>query len=71
MIKQIASKEIKSYIKNNRSIFYITLFRLIYKIFNPTPVLKHSIFPGQKIIAKLNHILLYAAVLVITTSGAL
>tara|TARA_A100001037_G_C14955121_1_gene546885 strand:- start:93 stop:620 length:528 start_codon:yes stop_codon:yes gene_type:complete len=53
------------------SIFYLTLFRLIYKTFNPTPVLKHSIFPGQKIIAKLNHILLYAAVLVITTSGAL
>ena len=33
--------------------------------------MKNSIFPGQKIIAKLNHILLYAAVLVITTSGAL
>ena len=41
------------------SIFYLTLFRLIYKTFNPTPVLKNSIFPGQKIIAKLNHIFLY------------
>ena len=53
------------------SIFYLTLFRLIYKTFNPTPVLKNSIFPGQKIIAKLNHIFLYIAVLIITISGAL
>ena len=38
------------------SIFYLTLLRLIYKTFNPTPALQNSIFPGQKIIAKLNHI---------------
>ena len=53
------------------SIFYLTLLRLIYKIFNPTPALQNSIFPGQKVIAKLNHIFLYIAVLIITISGAL
>ena len=53
------------------SIFYLTLLRLIYKTFNPTPALQNSIFPGQKIIAKLNHIFLYIAILVITISGAL
>ena len=40
-------------------IFYITLLRLIYKTLNPTPRLQNSLFPGQKIIAKLNHIFLY------------
>ena len=53
------------------SIFYLTLFRLIYKILDPAPPLQNSIFPGQKIIAKLNHIFLYFAILVITISGAL
>ena len=53
------------------SIFYLTLLRLIYKLFNPTPSLANNIFPGQRLIAKLNHILLYLAILVITTSGAL
>ena len=53
------------------SIFYLTLLRLIYKTFNPTPTLKNNIFPGQKIIAKLNHIFLYFAILAITISGAL
>ena len=53
------------------SIFYLTLLRLIYKIFNPTPPLSNSIFPGQKIIAKLNHIFLYISILVITISGVL
>ena len=53
------------------SIFYLTLLRLIYKTFNPTPALQNSIFSGQKIIAKLNHIFLYIAILVITISGAL
>ena len=53
------------------SIFYLTLLRLIYKIFNPTPSLQNSIFSGQKIIAKLNHIFLYIAILTITISGAL
>ena len=31
----------------------------------------NSIFPGQKIIAQLNHIFLYISILVITISGAL
>mgnify|MGYP001319786677 CR=1 FL=1 len=53
------------------SIFYITILRLIYKIFNPTPPLQNSIFSGQKIIAKLNHIFLYISILTITISGAL
>ena len=53
------------------SIFYLTVLRLIYKAFNPTPKLNNSIFPGQKIIAKLNHIFLYISILTITISGAL
>ena len=52
-------------------IFYLTLIRLIYKTFNPTPALQNSIFIGQKIIAKLNHIFLYVTILTITISGAL
>ena len=53
------------------SIFYLTILRLIYKLINPTPVLKNTIFHGQKIIAKINHIFLYISILVITISGAL
>ena len=53
------------------SIFYLTILRLIYKLFNPTPALGNSIFIGQRLIAKLNHILLYLSILVITISGAL
>ena len=53
------------------SIFYIILSRLIYKIFNPTPKLRNSIFPGQRLIAKLNHIFLYLVVFTITISGVL
>ena len=53
------------------SIFYLTLFRLIYKTFNPTPNLNNSIFLGQRIIAKLNHVFLYISILIITISGAL
>ena len=53
------------------SIFYLTLFRLIYKLFNPTPPLKNNIFPAQKFIAKLNHIFLYLTILMISISGAL
>ena len=53
------------------SILYITIFRLIYKIFNPTPPLQNSIFIGQKLIAKSNHVLLYLSILAITISGAL
>jgi cytochrome b561 len=53
------------------SIFYLILFRLLYKTLNPTPRLQNSLFPGQKIIAKLNHIFLYLSILTITISGAL
>ena len=53
------------------SVFYLTILRLAYKIFNPTPRLSNSIFPGQKLIAKLNHIFLYIFIFMITISGAL
>ncbi len=53
------------------SVFYLTILRLIYKLFNPTPTLRNSVFIGQQIIAKLNHIFLYLSILVITISGAL
>ena len=53
------------------SIFYLTILRLFYKLINPTPALTKSIFSGQKIIAKLNHVFLYVSILVITISGAL
>ena len=53
------------------SIFYLTLSRLIYKLFNPTPSLENNIFRGQRLLAKLNHILLYLSILIITISGAL
>ena len=53
------------------SIFYLTVLRLIYKAFNPTPKLNNSIFPGQKIIAKLNHVFLYISILMITINQTL
>ena len=53
------------------SIFYLTLLRLIYKLFNPTPPMLTSIFPGQRLIAKLNHIFLYLSIFIISISGAL
>ena len=53
------------------SIFYLTILRLIYKLFNPTPALGNGIFAGQRIIAKLNHIFLYLSILIITISGVL
>ena len=52
-------------------IFYLTILRLIYKFFNPTPILGKSIFLGQRLIAKLNHFFLYICILIITSSGAL
>ena len=52
------------------AIFYVVLGRLIFKLFNSTPKLGNSIFPGQRLIAKLNHIFLYLAVFAITISGA-
>ena len=53
------------------SIFYLVIIRLLNKIFNPTPKLDPSIFKGQRFIAKLNHVLLYVAILSITISGIL
>ena len=53
------------------SIFYIVIIRLINKILNPTPKLDPSIFKGQKFLAKLNHLLLYVTILLITISGIL
>ena len=51
------------------SIFYLVILRLIIKIINPTPKLEPSIFKGQKILAQLNHVLLYVTILSITISG--
>ena len=52
-------------------IFYLVILRLLSKIINPTPKLDPSIFKGQKLLAKLNHILLYVTILSITISGIL
>ena len=52
-------------------IFYATLIRLIFKVLTPIPDFKGSAFPGQKFIAKLNHILLYLTLLTVTISGIL
>ena len=52
-------------------IFYVTLIRLIFKVLKPIPDFKGSAFLGQKFIARLNHLLLYLALLTVTTSGIL
>ena len=52
-------------------VFYITLFRLIWKFFNPSPSDRNSFFKGQIIIAKVNHFLLYLSIFTITLSGVL
>ena len=51
-------------------IFYLTIFRLYIKLLIQLQDLQNSIFPGQKIIAKLNHIF-YISHFIITISGAL
>ena len=53
------------------TIFYITLFRLMWKFINPNPTSSINIFEGQALVAKLNHFLLYLSILMITTSGIL
>ena len=53
------------------TIFYINLFRLIWKFINPNPTSSINIFKGQALVAKLNHFLLYLSILMITTSGIL
>ena len=51
------------------TIFYLIIFRLINNLLNSTPKLNPPLFKGQKLIAKLNHRLLYLTVLAITVSG--
>ena len=51
------------------SIFYLVILRLLNNLINPTPKLSPSSFLGQKIIAKINHVLLYFMILSITISG--
>ena len=53
------------------SIFYLTILRLIYKIFNPTPSLGNSIFPGQRFIAKIVHLSMYLLLSLTALSGIL
>ena len=53
------------------SIFYLVLFRLIWKLINPTPKHWKEFFKGQSIIANINHSLLYASIFTITISGVL
>ena len=52
-------------------VFYITLFRLIWKFFNQSPTDGNSFFKGQIFIAKANHFLLYLSIFTITISGIL
>ena len=52
-------------------VFYITLFRLIWKFFNSSPTDGNSFFKGQIIIAKINHFFLYLSIFTITISGVL
>ena len=53
------------------TVFYITLFRLIWKFFNPSPADSKSFFRGQVFIGKANHFLLYLSIFTITISGIL
>ena len=53
------------------SVFYLTLFRLIWKFFNPSPSETRSFFKGQVFIGKANHFLLYITIFSITISGIL
>ena len=51
------------------AVFYLIIVRLVNNILNPTPKLEPSIFKGQRILAQLNHVLLYVTILSITISG--
>ena len=53
------------------TIFYITLFRLLWKFFNPSPKNWKIHFKGQAFTAKANHFLLYLSIFTITVSGIL
>ena len=52
-------------------VFYITLFRLVWKFFNSSPTEGNSFFKGQIFIAKANHFFLYLSIFAITISGIL
>ncbi len=53
------------------TVFYLTLLRLIWKFFNPSPSETRSFFKGQVFIGKANHFLLYLSIFTITISGIL
>ena len=53
------------------TVFYITLFRLVWKFFNSSPTEGNSFFKGQILIAKTNHFFLYLSIFTITISGIL
>ena len=53
------------------TVFYLTLFRLIWKFFNSSPTEGNSFFKGQIFIAKANHFFLYLSIFTITISGVL
>ena len=53
------------------TVFYITLFRLIWKFLNSNPAEGNSFFKGQIFIAKVNHFFLYLSIFAITISGIL
>ena len=53
------------------TVFYITLFRLVWKFFNSSPTEGNSFFKGQILIAKVNHFFLYLSIFTITISGIL
>ena len=53
------------------TVFYISLFRLIWKFFNSSPTEGNSFFKGQIFIAKANHFFLYLSIFTITISGVL
>ena len=53
------------------TIFYITLSRLIWKFYNPSPRDWKIHFKGQVFAAKANHFLLYLSIFTITVSGIL
>ena len=51
------------------TVFYLTLFRLIWKFLNPSPKEWRSHFKGQAFVASANHFLLYLTIFAITLSG--
>ena len=53
------------------SIFYLVLFRLIWKWFNPKPKEWRIFFKGQIFLAQTNHFLLYVSIFAVTISGIL